>query len=391
MTKPTVMVFASYYLPGYKAGGPIRSIANMIQHLENEFHFFVLTRDRDLGEAEPYSGIEPGKWILNSQQSVYYIAPRERTLTGIRNLIFDLQPDILYFNSFLDFEFTAKTLILRRIGLLPKNIPLILAPRGELSSGALALKSSKKHFFIQIARLLGLYRNLIWQASSVQEENDIRAWWGKAVEVCISPNLAPKFSRNSEPALRHDRSKTPGKLRIVVLSRVARNKNITGALRILKNIKTNVEFTIYGPIEDKVYWRQCQDLIQTLPQNVSVRYQGEVNPQKVISVLSNYELFFFPTHGENFGHVILEALMAGCPLLLSDQTPWRDLSAKKIGFDIPLNRPDKYEIVIEQFAAMSQQEFYTWSCNARDYGLKYVENPDSVKETRRMLEKAMTS
>jgi glycosyltransferase involved in cell wall biosynthesis len=43
-----------------------------------------------------------------------------------------------------------------------------------------------------------------------------------------------------------------------------------------------------------------------------------------------------PTYNENFGYVILEALLAGCPVILSDQPPWRDLEARQVGWTIPL-------------------------------------------------------
>jgi hypothetical protein len=52
--------------------------------------------------------------------------------------------------------------------------------------------------------------------------------------------------------------------------------------------------------------------------------------------LAEYDLFLFPTLGENYGHVISEALASGCPVVISDQTPWRNLEAEGInrnGFD----------------------------------------------------------
>ena len=51
------------------------------------------------------------------------------------------------------------------------------------------------------------------------------------------------------------------------------------------------------------------------------------------------DLFFLPTRGENFGHVIAEALSVGTPVLISDQTPWRKLAAVGLGHDLPLAVP----------------------------------------------------
>jgi len=51
--------------------------------------------------------------------------------------------------------------------------------------------------------------------------------------------------------------------------------------------------------------------------------------------LADYDAFIFPTLGENFGHVIIESLSAGCPVLCSDQTPWNDVFRAGGGSVIP--------------------------------------------------------
>ena len=56
--QPIILVFCDYYLPGYKAGGPVRSISQLVGALGKEFSFKVVTRDRDLGDDDSYPGIE---------------------------------------------------------------------------------------------------------------------------------------------------------------------------------------------------------------------------------------------------------------------------------------------------------------------------------------------
>ena len=60
--KPCVLVFAAAFLPGFKAGGPIRSVANLIRRTQHSFRYAVVTRDRDLGDAVPYSDVRIGEW-----------------------------------------------------------------------------------------------------------------------------------------------------------------------------------------------------------------------------------------------------------------------------------------------------------------------------------------
>ena len=50
MSKVKILIFVGYYLPGYKGGGALRTIVNLVQHLGEEFDFWIVTRDRDLGD-----------------------------------------------------------------------------------------------------------------------------------------------------------------------------------------------------------------------------------------------------------------------------------------------------------------------------------------------------
>ena len=59
MTRPRVLVVADYYLPGFRAGGPVRAISNAIGQLACSADFFVVTRDHDC-DGTKYIDIETG-------------------------------------------------------------------------------------------------------------------------------------------------------------------------------------------------------------------------------------------------------------------------------------------------------------------------------------------
>ncbi|MEO5640531.1 MAG: hypothetical protein ABIQ98_02045, partial [Sphingomicrobium sp.] len=61
--------------------------------------------------------------------------------------------DLLVSNSFFDRQLTLPTLLMRRAGVL--RSPLLLAPRGEFSPGALEIKSLRKRTYIRFARSFG--------------------------------------------------------------------------------------------------------------------------------------------------------------------------------------------------------------------------------------------
>ena len=116
-------------------------------------------------------------------------------------------------------------------------------------------------------------------------------------------------------------SREPG-LTVAVVARIAPIKNLDGALRVLKQVRSTVTYNIFGPLEDQKHWRLCKRLIDELPDNITVNYHGSIPHRDIPDMLSLADMFFLPTHGENFGHTILEALLASCPPLISDRTPW---------------------------------------------------------------------
>src|SRR5262249_25117406 len=73
--RPRVLVSCDHYLPGVKAGGPIRSISGLVSALGSELDFRIVTRDRDLGADERYAGVRPGQWYARDGAQVLYWPP----------------------------------------------------------------------------------------------------------------------------------------------------------------------------------------------------------------------------------------------------------------------------------------------------------------------------
>ena len=385
--KPRVLCFASWFLPGFQAGGPVRSLLRTCEWLQDDFDFRVVTRDTDLGATTPYPNLTPGRWYPAGPAQVWHLTAPYWRPSILRAVVADARPDLLYFHSFMDPALGITPMVLRRLGLLAPGVPVLLAPRGEFSPGALGLKSRKKAAYLRFAGATGVYRDVTWQATDAQEAGYIRAQWGPEAQVQIAPNLPPRAEEASTGGERLP--KQAGTLRLVFLSRISPMKNLTGALRALATLTTPASLDIYGTLEDKDYWGECERLIRALPGHIQVRYRGWVQPEAVIGVLSGYDAFLLPSLGENFGHVILEALLAGCPVVLSDRTPWRDLTAERVGFDVSLAEPAPLAAALSQLASLGPTEFALWGAAARAYGLRYCHNPDLPLKARSILEFAM--
>jgi glycosyltransferase involved in cell wall biosynthesis len=100
--------------------------------------------------------------------------------------------------------------------------------------------------------------------------------------------------------------------------------------------------------------------------------------EQVIQVLQEHHLFVLPTFGENFGHAIFEALLAGKPVLISDKTPWLGLEKKKLGHDLPLESAG-FDRALRFYASMDQAAYDEWSKAAWSYA-RDIQSASQLKQ-----------
>jgi len=381
-----ILMMADYYLPGYLAGGPIKTLSAMVAALGDPFEFWVVTRDRDAFAPAPYPNVSEGTWAEVGRAHVRYLSPKHLGVRSLRQVCKAVEPDLIYLNSFFSSAFSVPTLGLRRARAIPRT-PLLLAPRGEFAPGALALKTSKKLAYLRVARTLGLVDEITWHASSSYERDDIRTWFGDRARVEIAPNLAPITSTLDLPRT----SKTSGKLNLACVARVARNKNLVFALDVLRGLRGDVELDIVGPPEDALYQAECERMAQTLPRNIVVRFHGGLAASEIPAILRRNHVFLLPTLGENFGHSIFEALQAGCPVVISDRTSWRNLESSGVGWDLPLSEPARFTAVLQRCLEMDQTELDTFSASAVAHAAARACDPGILEQNRSMFLAAAAS
>lgn len=388
--KPRILVVAQVYLPGYLAGGPVRSIANLVEWLGDEFDWHILTTDRDLHGREPYQGVVANEWVQVGKARVFYASPDRCSLSGFLKIIRQQSYDLLYLNSFFSPKFSILPVVARRLGLLPGR-PILVAPRGEFSEGAYKLKALKKMTYVFLSRLMGLYR-VYWHASTEFEAKDIGRVMGVhdgsvfSARVFSARDLAGRIDGERADSLPRPQD---GNLRVCFLSRVSPMKNLDYALKVLAGVSKPVVFDVYGPKEDLAYWAECEELMTRLPAHVRVNYMGAVENSQVRAVMSQYELFFLPTRGENFGHVFLEAWSAGLPVLTSDQTPWRSLVDKGVGWDLSLDNPDQFSRVIDHVASWSADARKEMHVRCEDFAQRNMRDEQALAANRHMFLSAL--
>jgi glycosyltransferase involved in cell wall biosynthesis len=383
--RPRILLIADWYLPGYKAGGIITALANLVDGVGDEFDLRVVTRDRDLTDSEPYAGVVAGEWQAIGKARVLYI--HDFSLAHLRHRIAGTQPDIVYLNSFFS-RLTAKTLALRRLGLLPPAA-FAVAPRGEFSPSALRIKRRKKSIYAAAALRAGLYDGILWHATSSPEgaaiESFLRMHARQNPRIGISPDL-PNRDWFAHGVNADDRAPKSSPVKFLFLSRIGPMKNLQFALDALASLSAPAELHIYGPIDDPAYWDECQRRIAALPQNVRATYHGAVAREHVPQIFREHDFLLLPTEGENFGYVLLESLAAGCPVIVSDRTPWRDLHEKGVGWAIPLEDRASWCQTLASCAEMDSPTLAAMSLCAREYVQAWLAQSDPRRATIEMFQ-----
>lgn len=310
-----VLATCAVFEPGFRGGGPVRSLARIVDSVSAHVDMTLITSDRDLGAASRYPELS-GKWVERRNSRVFYLATDKllqwvRLVREIRGTTFDL----MYVNSLWEPRFSVLPIVAARLGLIRVS-RILVAPRGELSPGALMLKAWKKQLFLlwwsSFLRRAGVW----WHASAEKEASEIRVTFPWAVvevnqdQVSLPAEPMPATEPESEV------------IRFVFIGRISKMKNLLLALRALQRLDTPAHMAIYGPIEDTGYWNDCRTIMAALPPGVTAEYRGELSPDRVRPEFSGNDAFVFPTLGENFGHVIAESLSASCPVICTDRTPW---------------------------------------------------------------------
>jgi len=382
VNRPKILIVCDYYLPGFVSGGGLRSIVNLVGRLGDRFDFWIITRDHD-SDGKTYKNVFQNEWNTLGNAQVLYLTRDGIKLSKIRELIFNVKPDSIYINSVFS-RLSIFVLLLKKLKFI-RNINLILAPEGELSKGALQLKAKKKHVFLTLAKKIGLYNEIIWKTTSDLEKKEVEVLVGYKGKIFIAPNMPPRhYLENYQQEMKPQ--KKVGFARLVFVSRYMQKKNFKWLLENLQGIEGDLEIDIYGPLEDEIYWKKSLQIIEKLPANIQIKYQGVLTYDKVVTTLFEYQFFILPTLGENFGHVFLEALAAGCPLIISDRTPWLNLTEKQIGWDIPLESPNKWVETINQCIKLNDMQYQEMSSKARSFSNEWLMNPEVEEGNIKVLE-----
>lgn len=345
--KTKVLVFIDWFYPAFKAGGPIKSIFNITQSLKGKLDILIITSNCDVDGTILNVGVN--KLINRNTYEIIYLDSNHQNAAQYKKLINHFNPKIVYLNSLFSVKFTLLPYFLTKNS---KSIECILAPRGMLGKGALSIKPFKKKLFIWVTRNFLFKKQLVWHASTENELREIEVNYGLKYKIRIAQNISGAINERSRNSI----IKEKGQLKLVFLSRISSKKNLIFLLNIISKLKDlkGIKLSIYGPVENDLDWSAHLDIINN---DERIEYKGLVAPDQIASTLQDNHLYVLPSLNENYGHSIVESILSGVPILISDQTPWRELAQEDIGYDISLNDISKWKAVIQFYYKMDNESY----------------------------------
>lgn len=376
----TILSFIDWYLPGYRAGGTLKAFANQVAHLEGTYNFMIITRDTDYCETEPYPNVESNAWNdIAPNAAVFYVSTENLNIGFLRRLVHETDFDAVFIHGVYSFYFSILPVLLTR----SRKVKTVISAHGMLGNHSLSVKSNKKKSFLKLVKLGGFYRNVVFHAANIAEAQDVKKVLGNDIKVMIAEELPMKISLSEWKP----RQKEINVLKLCSVARISPEKNTLYALERLAEVKNvRVSYDIFGPVYNEEYWSECKKVIERMPENVTIRYMGSLQGDKVLETLGLYHAMFMPTNGENFGHTILESFMAATPVIISQNTPWQALESAKSGWDLPLQEPESFVDTIGKLAAMNQTTFDQWSESAQRFAERFMKNNSILEQNIKLFE-----
>ena len=343
-----ILIFLEGYFPAIHYGGPPVSINNLCKLLPSTYEKYIVTCDHEKNSQKRFSDIKEG-WNEKYDAKVLYLRYKQIKLIKFREVIKEINPDIIYLNSLFNIKYVIPVLKLSN----EFKLPCILAPRGELYAKALKMKWFKKKPYLFLIKRLGFMSKVFFQATSFEERDQIKKFLGAREDKIIQLDNIPTLTNK----IYEKNTKIKGELNCVFLSRIHPKKNLIFALKVLRELKGKIIYDIYGYIEDNKYWKEIQKEIELLPPNITVNYRGTVIRENIYMTLSKYDIFLFPTLGENYGQAIAEAMLSSCPIIISDETPWTNINEFGAGWAISLTDKYKYVSVLQDLVKMDNLNY----------------------------------
>lgn len=269
-------------------------------------------------------------------------------------LLKEVAPDVVHVNCCWTPLCSLVTLWAKEAG-----CKVVYTPHGMLEPWIL-----KRHYWTRKQPAILLYQrrairtaDLVHATAESEKENILRLGWNGRVHVI--GNCVDVDSIGMKVEWRR-------KKRILFLSRVHVKKGINfliEAVAALKGVMEGYVVTVAGPGESS-YVEELKGLARYLCVDDKVEFVGSVFGDKKFDLYREADVFVLPTHSENFGIVVTEALACGTPVITTKGTPWEELETCRCGWWTEIGTEPTMK-ALRTFLALDEKELERMGRNGR--------------------------
>jgi glycosyltransferase involved in cell wall biosynthesis len=237
------------------------------------------------------------------------------------SVVEDVEPDMIHDHGAWLPSNVAAAWVARRA-----NVPLVVASRGMVTEWSLSHQARKKQAAWHLYQKYVFRQASLFHATAPAEVDDLRTL-GMTQPIAVVPNGVeiPDALPNGPP--------TDGK-RALFLSRIHPKKGLPLLLDAWADLRPEGwTLELVGPSENG-HRAELETQASELGLDDDVVFSGSVPDADKWHKYATADLFVLPTHSENFGIVVAEALAAEVPVLTTTGAPWQELEAHECGWRV---------------------------------------------------------
>jgi glycosyltransferase involved in cell wall biosynthesis len=312
------------YIPAYRYGGPIYSVHGLCKALSargHDVHVFTTNvdgpNDSDVPLQTPVDIDGVSVWYFPSRylRRLYYSPPMERAMNReLKNY------DLLHLHSIFLWPTWAAARAARKAG-----IPYIISPRGMLVRDLIRRKNN----LIKSAWITLIERSNLANASAIHvtsnlEEKEAKAFGMKFPPLFVVPNGLDgddKIEEDKMPSSDIEALLTKRPF-LLFVGRINWKKGLDRLINALPLIP-HIQLIVAGNDEDK-YTAVLESLAQKRGVTDRITFIRQVYGVDKRALFKNALLFVLPSYSENFGIAVIEAMAAGCPVVVTPEVGLSD-------------------------------------------------------------------
>lgn len=373
--KKTIFIYIYGYIPGENYGGPVSSIFNFCEIFAERYDIRIICSNHDFGTKERYKNIDDN-WNYVGKANVKYLSETEYSCNEFMKIMKKYDIAMVYLTGIFSYRLNHSAIKASKY----LQVPVVIATRGEICKNILAMKRYKKLPYLYLMRFLREFEHIRFQVTSSEEYLQLKKYLNiKDSMITMLPNI--HYQKRTDKTI----IKKCNTAKMLFISRIHPKKNLLDVMRAMSGIQGELQFDIYGPIEDHAYWEVCKKYAKSAPKNVKIEYHGKLNMIEAKEVFSNYHAFIFPTLSENYGHVIVESIIAGCPVIISrGTTPWDDINNEG-GFTTDLHNIPQLTNYINKIIAMAPDEYISLINKLTAYKNRKLQIDEIIKGYEKLI------